>query len=158
MRHLIDIVCYDDKYLPTYANDTDFCMDVKVRCGQGGYVLTPGSTHVFGAGIKIKVPEGWGIKIKPRSSTGIKLHCRLANSEAIIDAGYRNEIMLAINNFGNQTQIIEDGQRIAQLELVKKEYIEWNIVPDDENFKKGDRGGGIGSTGFGSGISFKKVM
>ena len=147
MKHKIDIVCDDEKYLPTYANDTDFCMDVKVRCPKNGYILTPDSVHLFGTGIKIKVPYGYGIKIKPRSSTGYKMRCRLANSEGVIDAGYRDEIMLAIHNFGNQTQIIEDGQRVCQLELVKKETIEWNIVPDDENFRKGDRCGGIGSTG-----------
>ena len=147
MKHKIDIVCDDEKYLPAYANDTDFCMDVKVKAPRGGYVLTPNSVHAFGTGIKIKVPVGYGIKIKPRSSTGIKMRCRLANSEGVIDAGYRDEIMLAIHNFGTQTQIIEDGQRVCQLELVKKETIEWNIVPDDINFRQGDRGGGIGSTG-----------
>ena len=147
MKHKIDIVCDDEKYLPTYANDTDFCMDVKVKVPRGGYVLTPNSVHAFSTGIKIKVPVGYGIKIKPRSSTGIKMRCRLANSEGVIDAGYRDEIMLAIHNFGTQTQIIEDGQRVCQLELVKKETIEWNIVPDDINFRQGDRGGGIGSTG-----------
>lgn len=148
MKHLIEIVCDDEKYLPKYANETDFCMDVKVKCGQGGFVLTPGATHTFGTGIKIKVPYGYGIKIHTRSSTGCSLHCRLCNSTGIIDAGYRNEIKLAIHNFGNQSQIIEDGQRLAQLELVKKEEIEWVIVPDDDNFKKGDRGGGIGSTNY----------
>lgn len=157
MAHLIDIVCGDLKYLPVYANNTDFCMDVKVIAPRNGYILTPGSTNMFRTGIKVKVPHGWGLKIHPRSSTGCKLHCRLANGTAIIDAGYRDEIKLVLHNFGNQTQIIEDGQRVAQLELVKKEEIEWNIVPDDENFRKGDRGGGIGSTGFGNGIKWEKV-
>ena len=143
----IQIVCQDTKYLPKYANDTDFCMDVKVKAPKEGYKLQPNEVHIFGTGIQIKVPNGWGVKIKPRSSTGIKLNCRLANSEAVIDAGYRDEIMLAVHNFGTEPQIIEDGQRIAQMEIVKKEYIELELVEDDENFREGDRGGGIGSTG-----------
>lgn len=147
MKHKIDIVCDDLKYLPTYANDSDLCMDVKVIAPKNGYVLTPNSINMFRTGIKVKVPYGYGLKIKPRSSTGYKMRCRLANSEAIIDAGYRDEIKLVLHNFGTQTQIIEDGQRVCQLELVKKEYIEWNIVPDDKNFREGDRGGGFGSTG-----------
>lgn len=143
----IQIVCKDVKYLPKYANDTDFCMDVKVQAPEEGYELQPNEVHIFGTGIQIKVPNGWGVKIKPRSSTGIKLNCRLANSEAVIDAGYRDEIMLAVHNFGNKSLLIEDGQRLCQLELVEKKSIEWDIVEDDENFREGDRGGGIGSTG-----------
>ena len=27
----LKIVCDDEKYLPTYANDTDACMDLKVK-------------------------------------------------------------------------------------------------------------------------------
>ena len=93
------------------------------------------------------MPYGWGLEIVPRSSTGIKMRCRLANSKGVIDAGYRDEVKIVLHNFGTQTQIIEDGQRICQLKLVEKHEIEWNLVPDDENFREGNRGGGIGSTG-----------
>ena len=147
MKHKIDIVCDDLKYLPTYANDSDLCMDVKVIAPRNGYALTPNSTNMFRTGFKVKVPYGWGLEIVPRSSTGIKMRCRLANSKGVIDAGYRDEVKIVLHNFGTQTQIIEDGQRICQLKLVEKHEIEWNIVPDDENFREGNRGGGIGSTG-----------
>lgn len=33
----LDIVCNDTKYLPIYANDTDACMDLKVKIEEGTY-------------------------------------------------------------------------------------------------------------------------
>lgn len=144
----LKIVCGDEKYLPTYANDTDACMDLKVVVpNPAGYALLPNQIKTFRTGVKVAIPENHVMLVFPRSSTGCKLHCGLANSTGIIDAGYRDEIMLAIHNFGNQTQIIEDGQRIAQFMIIPRPKVNLNIVPDDDEFKNGDRGGGIGSSG-----------
>ena len=144
----LKIVCGDEKYLPTYANETDACMDLKVVVpNPNGLVLAPHHTKVFRTGVKVAVPEGYVMMMFPRSSTGVNLKCRLMNSTGIIDAGYRDEIKLAVHNFGEQSQIIEDGQRIGQFMIIPRPKINLNIVPDDDDFRNGDRGGGIGSTG-----------
>ena len=85
--------------------------------------------------------------IFPRSSTGFKLSCMLANTTAIIDEGYRDEIKLKIFNYGNKEVILEDGQRIAQFVILPRPTLNLIQVVEDINFKEGDRGGGIGSTG-----------
>ena len=85
--------------------------------------------------------------IYPRSSTGFKLHCMLANTVGIIDSGYRDEIKLKLYNFGNEEIYLNDGQRVAQFTLLPKLNIELNKVKENNDFKSGDRGGGIGSTG-----------
>lgn len=144
----LKIVCDDEKYQPTYANDTDACMDLKVCVpNPNGIVLAPNQTKVFKTGIKVSIPDDYAMLVYPRSSTGIKLKCRLMNSTGIIDSGYRDEIKLAVHNFGDYSQTIEDGQRIAQFMIIPRPRINLEIVPDDDNFKSGNRGGGIGSTG-----------
>lgn len=145
----LKIVCGDEKYLPTYANETDACMDLKVVVNNptGSVVLAPKHCRVFRTGIKVAIPEGYVMMMFPRSSTGINLKCQLMNGTGIIDAGYRDEVKISLYNFGEQSQIIEDGQRIGQFMIIPRPKVNLTIVPDDHNFKLGNRGGGIGSTG-----------
>ena len=144
----IKIVCDDTKYLPTYANESDACMDLKVVVGDvKGRVIVPNQTKLFSTGIKVQIPENHVMLIFPRSSTGIKSKVRLTNTVGVIDSGYRDEVMLALHNFGDQSQIIEDGQRIAQFMIIPRPKLNLVQVPDNEEFKSGNRGGGIGSTG-----------
>ena len=145
----LDIVCRSDKYLPSYANTTDACMDLKARIVTGGSIfLHPKETVIMGSGIQVSIPENHVMLIFPRSSTGIKKHCMLANSVGVIDTGYRDEIKIALHNFGKEVIEINDGDRIAQFMIIPRPTIKaLNIVNDDETFRGGDRCGGIGSTG-----------
>ena len=140
-------VIEDEKYKPVYANDTDYCMDLKVKIESAYSPIAPKETKVFGTGLKVAVPEGWGLFIIPRSSTGFKLNCMLANTVGMIDSGYRDEIKVCVYNFGTETVTLEDGQRLCQMYMLPRYVIEPQYVKDDENFRQGDRGGGIGSTG-----------
>ena len=54
---------------------------------------------------------------------------------------------MAIHNFGDEPQEICDGDRLCQFIILPYPKIEFEQVKDDENFRTGDRGGGIGSTG-----------
>lgn len=144
----LKIVCDDEKYMPTYANDTDACMDLKVVVpNKNGFVLSPKQSKVFGTGIKVQIPEGYVMTMFPRSSTGIKSKCCLMNTVGIIDAGYRDEVKIALYNFGDYSVEIKDGERIAQFMIIPRPKLELEIVPDDKKFREGNRGGGIGSTG-----------
>ena len=55
--------------------------------------------------------------------------------------------MLALYNYGENAVTLEDGQRIAQFMIIPRPKLELVQVEDDERFREGDRGGGIGSTG-----------
>lgn len=143
----IKIVCDDEKYLPTYANETDACMDLKVVVPNRTFILAPKHSKVFRTGIKVQIPEGYVMMMYPRSSTGVKMKCQLMNGTGIIDTGYRDEIKIALYNFGDYSVEIEDGQRIGQFMIMPRPKLELEIVPDDEEFKQGNRGGGIGSSG-----------
>lgn len=146
----IKIVCEDEKYMPEYATEFDACMDLKVKIDSKAiwdYTIQPSETKVFETGIQVNIPNDHVMLIYPRSSTGIKLHCMLANTTAVIDSGYRDEIKIAITNFGDKSIKLEDGQRVAQFMVIPRPKINLIQVQDDENFREGDRGGGIGSTG-----------
>lgn len=144
----LDIVCEDKKYLPEYANNTDACMDLKIKVENPDcYFLKPNETASFSTGIKVSVPEDYVMLVFPRSSTGFKLHCTLTNTTGIIDAGYRDDVKISLLNFGKETICLKDAQRIAQFIIIPRPKLELNLVEDDEVFRIGDRGGGIGSTG-----------
>lgn len=144
----VKIVCEDEKYMPSYANPMDACMDLKVKVNSTvGRVITPNTTVTLGTGIKVAIPEDHVMLVFPRSSTGFKLRCMLANTTGIIDSGYRDEIKLAIHNFGDYSVCLEDGQRVAQFMIIPRPKLNLIEVKDDDKFRNGDRGGGIGSTG-----------
>lgn len=143
----VKIVCENEKYKPKYANETDACMDLKVKVDDEKCLIAPYTSKSFSTGIKVQIPEGYTMLIFPRSSTGFRLHCMLSNSTGIIDAGYRDEVRLAIFNYGDSAVEIEDGQRLAQMMIIPRPKINLIEVRDDDDFKQGNRGGGIGSTG-----------
>ena len=110
-------------------------------------VINPGETKVIHSGVQVAIPEGYVMKMYVRSSTGIKKHLCLANGTGIIDSGYRDEIKMALHNFGNELATIEDGDRICQFIILPFPKIELERTKDNDEFRNGDRGGGIGSTG-----------
>ena len=150
----LKMVVEDEKYKPTYANDTDACMDLKVKIDEDNEnndervaFIMPNETKVFGTGVKVSIPLEHVMLIFPRSSTGIKLHCMLSNTTGVIDSGYRDEIRMAVTNFGNETVCLQDGQRLAQFMIIPRPKLELEFVEDNEDFRQNDRCGGIGSSG-----------
>lgn len=146
----IDMVVRAPELLPEYANETDACMDLKVDLNNTDdtvLAIPAGHTIKVPTGLKVKIPEDYVMEIYPRSSTGLKLNCMLANTVGIIDAGYRDEVMLLVHNFGESAVYLEHAQRIAQFKVTPRPKLEINIVQDDEQFRSGNRGGGLGSTG-----------
>lgn len=168
-------VVAEDRYLPQYANDTDACMDIKAKikneinkedsvmdlfikdieqltdqksCDtEDSIVILPGETRKVQTGLQVSIPEGYVMKMYVRSSTGIKKNLCLANGTGIIDAGYRDPIIMALHNFGKNAVEIKDGDRICQFIILPFPKLELESVSDDDDFRNGDRGGGIGSTG-----------
>ena len=152
--------------LPTYAHDTDAGLDIYA---QEEYTIAPGETIIIPTGIKCAIPEGYAILIQPRSGQSAKTKLRIANTPGLIDAGYRDEIGVIVENIEppfkdidyefddngeihiksilhGQSYTIAPGQRFAQMRLVqvpKAEFVQVESVGELGE----DRGGGFGSTG-----------
>lgn len=137
-------VVVKDEFKPVYANETDACMDLK---SIQDVVIKPGEVCIIDSGVQIAVPEDYVLLMYVRSSTGIKKHLMLANGTGVVDTGFRESIKMALYNFGKEEQEIKIGDRICQFLILPRPKLELNQVEDNEEFRNGDRGGGIGSTG-----------
>ena len=89
-------------------------------------------------GLAMELPSGYYAEVVLRSSTG----------RGIIDSDYRGEIMLYVENLGDHLEIVDAGQRIAQLLIHKIEEVV--IEEATEELSKTERGLESGSTGKGT--------
>lgn len=96
-------------------------------------------------GIALEIPKGYHAKIFLRSSTGLKTPLRLANGTGIIDADYRGEVMLLVENISSDFAYISKGERLAQLILEKNTDFKIQEVKELSDTERGT--GGMGSTG-----------
>ena len=83
--------------------------------------------------------------MRPRSGLALKKGISVLNSPGTIDADYRGEVGVILVNLSNDTYVVEDGERVAQLVFAKFEQAEWI---ETEELSETNRGaGGFGSTG-----------
>ena len=93
----------------------------------------------------IELPENHEAQIRPRSGLAIKQGITCLNSPGTIDADYRGEIKIILINLSTEEQVINSGDRIAQIIIQKVEKLEWINTDELEISERGD--GGFGSTG-----------
>jgi dUTP pyrophosphatase len=156
-------ICRTGAKVPTYAHLTDSGMDVYAV---EDITIAPGETVVVPTGIKMAIPAGYEIQVRPKSGRCVKSKLRIANTPGTIDAGYRDEIGIIIDNiepfikeakmddtgrlyevlFGS-SHTIAAGEKFAQLVLCE---VPKAILYEVENVGKianDGRKGGFGSTG-----------
>ena len=80
----------------------------------------------------------------PRSSIS-KTPLRLCNSIGLIDAGYRGEIMAAVDNIKEEDYTIDFGQELFQIVAMDGSPLTFELVDTLSQTDRGD--GGFGSTG-----------
>lgn len=154
--------CRDDAKMPAYAHLTDAGMDVFAT---EEITINPGETKLIPLGIKVALPIGYELQVRPKSGRSLKSKLRVANTPGTIDAGYRDEIGVIVDNidpfiksaemdengrlynveFGSSITIGK-GEKFAQLvlsEVPKAVFYEVETVAGMGE----DRQGGFGSTG-----------
>ena len=107
--------------------------------------IESGTTVLVHTGLAMEIPEGYGGFIYARSGLASKRGLAPANKVGVVDADYRGEVMVALHNQSKTAQVIEDGERIAQLVVapfLKVTYTECDELSDTV---RGE--GGFGSTG-----------
>ena len=103
------------------------------------------STVKIGTGIAVELPEGTFGAIFARSGLATKQGLRPANCVGVIDSDYRGEIIVALHNDTDSTQVITAGDRIAQLVVLPYLPVKFEEVSELSNTDRGE--GGFGSTG-----------
>ena len=107
--------------------------------------LLPLQRLLVPTGIHIALPEGYEAQVRPRSGLAIKQGLTCLNTPGTIDADYRGEIKVILINLSGETQIIQDGDRTAQLVIQHVEKAVWCQVETLDVTERND--GGFGHTG-----------
>lgn len=107
--------------------------------------IAPHSTVKIGTGISVELPNGTFGAIFARSGLATKKGLRPANCVGVCDSDYRGEYIVPMHNDTDEVMTIASGERIVQLIVMPFVGIEFNIVDELTETKRGD--GGFGSTG-----------
>jgi dUTP pyrophosphatase len=140
----IPIINLSNNPLPAYATTGSSGMDIRAFI-TSEESLMPLERKLIPTGIFIQIPIDYEIQIRPRSGMALKNGITCLNSPGTIDADYRGEIKVLLINLSNEQQVIQPGDRIAQMVVAKVEKAQWNEVTEIDNTQRGE--GGFGHTG-----------
>ena len=107
-------------------------------------IIEGGKTELINLGISCETKEKRPYFLMPRSSIS-KTPLRLCNSVGLIDAGYRGEIMAAVDNIKQEDYTISAGQRLFQIVAMDGSPLSFELVDELSSTSRG--AGGFGSTG-----------
>ncbi|MBE7092138.1 MAG: dUTP diphosphatase [Clostridiales bacterium] len=127
-------------YSTEFSAGADLCglMDEPV-------IIKKGETKLIKTGIVMEIPVGYVGLIYARSGLATKKGLAPANKVGVIDSDYRGEIMVALYNHGEQDQVLENGERIAQIVIAPFIQADFDIKEELNDTVRGT--GGFGSTG-----------
>ena len=108
-------------------------------------VLRPGERALVPTGFAIQLPPGYEAQVRPRSGLALRHGITLPNSPGTIDADYRGEIRVILQNAGEKDFAIERGDRIAQMVVAPVVAVAWEPVEALDATARGE--GGFGHTG-----------
>ncbi len=140
----VQIVNKSTHALPAYATAGSSGMDLRAFI-PSPLTLAAMERILVPTGLFLEIPEGYEAQIRPRSGLAIKQGITCLNTPGTIDADYRGEIKVILINLSSEPQVIENGDRIAQMIFQKIEQAEW---VETEQLNETQRStGGFGHTG-----------
>lgn len=130
--------------IPTYGSTEAAGADI-YACLEAAVTIPAGKTVFIPTGLAMEVPKGCAGLIYARSSMGSKRGLAPANKVGVIDSDYRGQVMVALHNHSQEDQVVNPGERVAQLVITPVFTPGFREVDD---LSETDRGsGGFGSTG-----------
>ena len=130
--------------LPAYATAGSSGMDLRANLTES-LTLAPLERAMVPTGISLEIPHGYEAQVRPRSGLAIKQGLTCLNSPGTIDADYRGELKVILINLSAQPQVIEHGDRIAQMVFQKVELVELELTTAISATER--NAGGFGHTG-----------
>lgn len=130
--------------LPQYATEGSSGMDIRAAVDMP-LTLQPLQRTLVPTGLFVEIPTGYEIQVRPRSGLAIKHGITCLNTPGTIDSDYRGEIKIILINLSSEEQVINPGDRIAQMIVQKVERAAFEQV---EILNETTRAhGGFGHTG-----------
>lgn len=130
--------------LPQYQTPGASGMDLRANVSEA-IALGPLERRLVPTGLFIQLPEGYEAQVRPRSGLALKQGITCLNSPGTVDSDYRGEIKVLLINLSGEEQLLQPGDRIAQLVVQKTEQVQWQ--PLDSLDQTTRSSGGFGSTG-----------
>lgn len=140
----IKIVNRSANSLPVYATEFSSGMDLRADLKEAA-TLQSGERKLIPTGLFIELPKGYEAQVRPRSGLALKQGITCLNSPGTIDADYRGEIGVLLINLSGENQVIQPGDRIAQLVIQSVVQCKWEAVDVLADSQRGE--GGFGHTG-----------
>ena len=110
----VKIINRSTNSLPAYATPGSAGMDLRANL-VAPLSLKPMERSLVPTGLFIELPEGYEAQIRPRSGLAIKQGITCLNSPGTVDPDYRGEIKIILVNLSGEDQVINSGDRIAQM-------------------------------------------
>ena len=127
-------------YMPTRSHREDAGWDLRAR---ESYVVRAHGSAAVDTGVRVELPAGTVGMIKSRSGLNTKhgIVC-----EGVVDEGYTGPILVKLYNHSDVNYVVEPGDRIGQLVVLRLYDIE--ALEEVDELVSGERGdNGFGSSG-----------
>ena len=126
-------------FMPERAHGTDAGLDLKAP---HSFTIYPHSAEIVDTGVHVELPHGTVGMLKSKSGLNVKSNI---TSEGVIDEGYTGSIVAKLYNHGDETVLIDEGQKITQLVILPVIIPDIEIVEGLTNTERGANG--FGSSG-----------
>ncbi|MGZ0053297.1 dUTP diphosphatase [Brevibacillus gelatini] len=158
---------HPDAVIPQYARAMDAGFDL---VAVEDTIIAPGQSAKIPTGLAFALPEGYELQVRPRSGIGAKTKLRLSNAPGTVDAGYRGEVCVLMDNIripsgklgkvcldasekevevaeevDAHSYFIKKGDRIAQGVIGLVPVAQFEVVDELDETERGT--GGFGSSG-----------
>jgi dUTP pyrophosphatase len=140
----IKIINQSPYALPQYSTEGSSGMDLRAHL-RAPVLLKPLERCLIPTGLFIELPAGFEAQIRPRSGLAIRQGLTCLNTPGTVDSDYRGEIKVILVNLSAEEQLIQPGERIAQMVIQQVEKAVWQEVGTLEETSRSS--GGFGSTG-----------
>jgi dUTP pyrophosphatase len=141
---VVKIINRSKNPLPSYATEGSSGMDLRADI-EDQFTIQPMERRLVPTGLFIELPINYEAQIRPRSGLAIKHGITCLNSPGTVDADFRGELKVVLINLSNEPQIIQPGDRIAQMVIQKVEKVILTQVNEISCTVRGE--GGFGHTG-----------
>jgi dUTP pyrophosphatase len=130
--------------LPLPAYETGGAAGLDLRAADDAY-LAAGARATVRTGIAVAIPVGYEGQVRSRSGLAMRQGIRVFHGVGTIDADYRGELLIMLENTSSVPHAIERGHRIAQLVISPVAQVGVELVGELPLTARGE--GGFGSTG-----------
>jgi dUTP pyrophosphatase len=139
---------YDESFpLPSYETTGAAGADVRASLeSKDTLVIKPGERVLVPTGLSMEIPYGYEVQVRPRSGMSFKTALMVLNSPGTIDSDYRGEVKIILGNLGTKDEVINHGDRVAQLVLAPVTQAHYTVT-ESELSETARGSGGFGSTG-----------